>query len=175
MPKSVPHACWHNTLPLPADRAVFKRLTSAFVEMFLSPADEILPLCGLAFPAVWGCLRAAVGMMTRNLSPLFSGLRLSPQCQGNGPSLPHCPGNQLLKETSVPCCFKARGWAKHTWEPHLFSQGGRRGPREVWLLLLLQCLSKIPQMGQLRRWVLQSAFIQPHFCSFPYPASPVRL
>lgn len=64
------------------------------------------------------------------LSPLFSGLRLSPQCQGNGPSPPHCPGNQLLEETLVPCCFKARGWAKHAWQPHLFSQGGKRGPRE---------------------------------------------
>ena len=123
--------------PLPADRAVFKRLILAFVEMFLSPLDDISILCGLAFPAVWGYHHVEIGMLMRDLCGL------SPQgCTGHSNAREMGPLHPTALATSSyrrPQCYVASkhkvaqlspGWAEHTWEPYVFSQGGRRGPKE---------------------------------------------
>lgn len=78
--------CMLAQFPLPADRAVLKRLILAFVEMFLSPLDYILSLCELAFPAIWGCHHVGIAMMISDLSHLsLQGYTCHPNDREIGP------------------------------------------------------------------------------------------
>lgn len=156
--------CMLAQFPLPADRAVLEGLILVFVEMFLSPLDYISSLCGLAFPALWGCHHVGIGMIMRNLCRLSSqGYTCHPNAGEMGPLHPAFLGASYYRSPQRYLASEQKAaqlspeWAEHTWEPHLFQDAEQVPGKEKGLCGLpsSKCFSRIPQMEQLRIWALE--------------------
>lgn len=135
-----------STFPLPADRAVLERLILAFVEMFLSPLDYISSLCGLAFPAVWGCHHVGIGMIMRNLSRFSpQGYTCCPNAEEMGPLPPAALGTSYYRSPQCYLASKHKA-ARLSWARlgTTALQRGRTGPKEEKRLVWLPLFQMLP-------------------------------